>query len=104
MARSEAATQIAHRLFTSGRVSVKRLVLEFSEDEHKFRGHAGWSESAMADQIDNELQEVREVLAITSRHKTPDGLCWCVNNLPSFGHIEKCQRARALYQRLKIGD
>jgi hypothetical protein len=105
--RSEAATTIAHQLFTSGRVTANRLVLEFSEDQQKFRGHAGWSELAIADRIDDELQEVRAVLSLTADRRIPEhGHCWCRKDLTSDAepHNEFCQRARALLTRLTVPE
>jgi hypothetical protein len=49
--------------------------------------------------IDAELSEVREVLDTTKRRSLPDGPCWCGSNTK---HADRCQRARALYEKLRI--
>jgi hypothetical protein len=51
--------------------------------------------------IDAELSEVREVLDTTKRRLLPDGPCWCRTFMPTLGHTEDCQRARALYEKLR---
>jgi hypothetical protein len=56
----------------------------------------------LAGNVDAELAEVREVLDVTRRRASPDGPCWCKSYLPTLGHTEDCQRARALYERLEI--
>lgn len=52
--------------------------------------------------IDVRLAEVRAVLYVTRRRTLPDGPCWCKSYLPTLGHTEDCQRARALYSQLEI--
>lgn len=58
---SELSRAIAHRLFTSGNTTARRLVLE--ERTNQFKGYSGWGELPVADQLDAELQEVREAIA-----------------------------------------
>jgi hypothetical protein len=53
--------------------------------------------------IDGSLQEVREVMVITSRHKDANGLpCWCAVMMRTMPHMEDCQRARTLFDRLRV--
>jgi hypothetical protein len=53
--------------------------------------------------LDAELQEVREVLVSTARHKDSYGLpCWCVVMMRTMPHMEHCQRARALMEKLEV--
>jgi hypothetical protein len=53
--------------------------------------------------FDAELQEVREVLVSTARHKDSYGLpCWCVVMMQTLPHMEHCQRARTLMDKLEI--
>jgi len=55
--------------------------------------------------FDEQLQEVREVLAITSKHRDADDLpCWCQVMMQTLPHMEDCQRARTLYEKLKVED
>jgi hypothetical protein len=59
--------------------------------------------SAVVRVIDAELQEVREVLVSTARHKDSYGLpCWCVVMMQTLPHMEHCQRARTLMDKLEI--
>lgn len=51
--------------------------------------------------IDAELAEVREVLEGLRTSPAEADPCWC-NGWWSEPHRERCQRARALYDRLRI--
>lgn len=99
---SEVAKQMAARLFVEGGTKPRRaarLVLAFDGDE-KFRGHSGWSELPVSDELDVTLQEVRDVL---------DGLqslghkdCWC-RFTKNKEHSLTCQRARQIADQLRVG-
>jgi hypothetical protein len=57
--------------------------------------------------IDAQLAEVRAVLSLTADRRYPidsHGHCWCTKDLTDDKepHGEFCQRARALYERLRI--
>lgn len=59
-------------------------------------------------EADAELTEVRAVLSLTADRRYPypidgHGHCWCTKDLTDDKepHGEFCQRARALYERLK---
>ena len=63
-----------------------------------------------ADEIDTQLQEVREALEALSRRRLQGRLCWCFSRTVMSGeawmdpdvHEEDCERARKLYERLQI--
>ena len=86
---SKLSEQIAHDLFMDGDINrkAKRLVLE--SEGTKYPG-SGWGEKPLADRIDTQLVEIREVL----------------NDLLELaervGESETWQRARALYEKLEI--
>ena len=57
-------------------------------------------EDILRSTVDAELAEVREVLeGIRGFYGTAD--CWC-DSEDDAPHFEHCQRARALYERLRI--
>lgn len=110
---SEVAKQMAARLFVEGGTKPRRaarLVLAFDGDE-KFRGHSGWSELPVSDELDVRLQEVRDALEglATKRYASFAGQhCWCdvpgtATRPEGDAHVEKCQRTRQLAERLRVG-
>jgi hypothetical protein len=70
------------------------------EVERRRFNNSGPRGQSIAELVDESLQEVREVLD-GLRWQTEAAPCWCrvrVNRI----HDDPCQRARALYQRLRV--
>jgi hypothetical protein len=84
---SKLSEQIAHDLFMDGGINrkAKRLVLE--SEGTKYPG-SGWGEKPLADRVDMQLVEVREVLSDL------------LELAERIGEAETFQRARALYERI----
>lgn len=67
----------------------------------------GLSVKSAAADIDAELQEVREALDGLRMGNSKDRGCWCIENPlrtrePDYKHGKRCQRARALMEKLEV--